>query len=739
MQQNQVYVIQVNTKTKGGPLALPAPGDALLPSEVKYSASLVRGLGCTHLVLGAVLFLLGVLGSWVEPETCWAGAGIWSGIATIACGICGILAHHLWYKNYAIKAFLVTSVVSVVISTLAIILTIYALVNRYEHYYYLVERAEKYPWFRPYNQNQEQQLTLSVSANQLVGFILEFFLAFWSVKIGWKGVRAEEFSSSRRDAMCDDLQSVVSVPHHNGQQIPLAALYQLLQAHPELLGSKNINGSLGHPWINGLDDRPSHRSMDYQERVSRFLSHAIEDHNASFSRSPSVFQGEVRENSPTTRPSSIAGDCEDRVSPSAGSADTIVMCSDPGNEVSQSAAPSKDLNQKMAPEGGVGQTDTLKSITQIQATRQRPDGQPKGKAPIPKDTKQSINKEKAEGQKQESIEIQRAEHQIGSSRQINAESNENAVCEKLTKENKKNIEQNSRDEKKEEALPQPEEQEVTAEFNHQGGDNVLAEKNAEGETSNAVKSSKDAKKKKSKEKRSSSKKTKEEDPPPPNIEEEERRNPLESRAPPKIEEEERNHLETGDTSEDERKDSSEALTSNKKSKESKKKSKEKRKKPKERIEGEPSQGQEEQDKTETKKSKDHKSHKEEKRKSSKKEVNTVNDEENANETNEHKQNKNRLNETDTKIENTEITPVEIIENGTHSKVNSDTTSEQPNVDQSEKIKKSKKSKRDKNSTEKSKKHKEETKSNSVSDDTHKDKSVQGQLIDIKPPSEFQDG
>ncbi|XP_066982396.1 uncharacterized protein [Macrobrachium rosenbergii] len=228
MQQNKVYVIQVNTMNKGGPLALPAPGGALLPSEVKYSASLVRGLGCTHLVLGTVLFLLGVLGSWVEPETCWAGAGIWGGIATLACGICGLLAYYLWYKNYTIKAFLVTSVVCVVVSILSIILTIYGLVNRYEHYYYLIERAEKYPWFRPYNQNQEQQLTLSVSANQLVGFILEFILAVWSVKVGWKGVRAEEFSSSRRDALCDDLQSVVSAPHHNGQ-VPLAALYQLLQ------------------------------------------------------------------------------------------------------------------------------------------------------------------------------------------------------------------------------------------------------------------------------------------------------------------------------------------------------------------------------------------------------------------------------------------------------------------------------------------------------------------------------
>lgn len=63
MQHNQVFVIQVSSGGGNKPqLALPAPPDSLLPSEVKYSASLVRGLGFAHLLLGAVLFLLGVLG-----------------------------------------------------------------------------------------------------------------------------------------------------------------------------------------------------------------------------------------------------------------------------------------------------------------------------------------------------------------------------------------------------------------------------------------------------------------------------------------------------------------------------------------------------------------------------------------------------------------------------------------------------------------------------------------------------
>lgn len=67
-----------------------------------------------------------------------------------------------------------------------------------------------------------------MSINQLVGFSLELLLALWSSKVGWQGVRAPEFSAARRDASMDDQQSVASIPRP-GQQVPLAALYQLLQ------------------------------------------------------------------------------------------------------------------------------------------------------------------------------------------------------------------------------------------------------------------------------------------------------------------------------------------------------------------------------------------------------------------------------------------------------------------------------------------------------------------------------
>lgn len=82
--------------------------------------------------------------------------------------------------------------------------------------------------FQPYIVEEEHQLTVSVSANLMVGFALELILALWSTKIGWRGVLAPEFSATKRDCDVEDRQSVASLPHQ-GQQVPLAALYQLIQ------------------------------------------------------------------------------------------------------------------------------------------------------------------------------------------------------------------------------------------------------------------------------------------------------------------------------------------------------------------------------------------------------------------------------------------------------------------------------------------------------------------------------
>ncbi|XP_045129806.1 uncharacterized protein LOC123515366 isoform X2 [Portunus trituberculatus] len=313
-QHNQVFVIQVSSGAAASkpPLALPPAGTdpAVLPSEVKYSASLVRGLGLAHLFLGSVIFLLGVLGTWIEPETCWAGAGVWTGLSALLCGLSGVVAHCFWYKNFSIKAFLVTSVVCVVLSVLAIVLSIYAIVNRHKHFQTLLDQMDEHSWFQPYDLNREHRLTLNISANLLVGFFLELGLALWSSRVGWRGVQSPEFSASntKRDVDAVDQRSVTPLPPRPGQQVPLAALYQLLQAHPEMLGNKSVEAGLVPPWMSGgLGDHPTHHSMDYQERVNRFLSHAIEDQNPCLSRPLSALLSETRDSASTS--TSSGGRC----------------------------------------------------------------------------------------------------------------------------------------------------------------------------------------------------------------------------------------------------------------------------------------------------------------------------------------------------------------------------------------------------------------------------------------------
>ncbi|XP_069938425.1 uncharacterized protein [Cherax quadricarinatus] len=406
MQHNQVFVIQVSSGTKL-PLALPAPPDTLLPSEVKYSASLVRGLGFAHIILGAVLFLLGVLGSWVEPETCWSGAGVWSGMSTMCCGISGLIAHRLWYKNFTIKTFLVSSVVSLVITVLAVILTIYAIVNRQQHYFHLLEQAENNPWFQPYDLDREHRLTLSVSANQLVGFTLELVLSLWSTKVGWRGVHAPEFSAARREAMADDCHSVASLPHP-GQQVPLAAIYQLLQAHPELLGSKTLGGGLGTQWSTGLDDRPPYNSMDYQERVSRFLSHAIEDQNTSFSRSPSTLRRETRR-APSPITSSPTASCTVSGSGGRGSpAETVIMLAGSPGQKHNLSIKDNFVNENKH------------RNNKAQRMEHKPNSEHKVKAPAPK-IKIKESEKSVENNKLQETQITKVINSSGGENKINVE------------------------------------------------------------------------------------------------------------------------------------------------------------------------------------------------------------------------------------------------------------------------------------------------------------------------------
>lgn len=82
--------------------------------------------------------------------------------------------------------------------------------------------------YRPYKlEEEEHPLTLSISVNQLVGFTFELILSLWSMHIGWQGVRAEEFTSLRRDVGLQQREVIPSTKRT--QQVPVSAIYQLLQ------------------------------------------------------------------------------------------------------------------------------------------------------------------------------------------------------------------------------------------------------------------------------------------------------------------------------------------------------------------------------------------------------------------------------------------------------------------------------------------------------------------------------
>ena len=73
-------------------------------------------------------------GARVEPELCWSGAGIWNGLVVWTCGISGLLAHRLWYRNWTIKAYLITAVLSEAAVIAGLIVTLYAITTKNIHY-----------------------------------------------------------------------------------------------------------------------------------------------------------------------------------------------------------------------------------------------------------------------------------------------------------------------------------------------------------------------------------------------------------------------------------------------------------------------------------------------------------------------------------------------------------------------------------------------------------------------------
>jgi hypothetical protein len=70
---------------------------SLPPSERRYSASLVLGMGVVHVAAGSLSVTLAMLAFFVEVEANRSAAGLWAGVVYIGCGVFGILAAKRWY------------------------------------------------------------------------------------------------------------------------------------------------------------------------------------------------------------------------------------------------------------------------------------------------------------------------------------------------------------------------------------------------------------------------------------------------------------------------------------------------------------------------------------------------------------------------------------------------------------------------------------------------------------------
>ncbi|XP_067004120.2 uncharacterized protein [Anabrus simplex] len=106
----------------------------LYPSERRYSASTVGGLGAVHLALAATCILLAGL-DMAQPAdfmapTDWTGrygGGAWLGMAAALAGLTGILAWRRWYIDNNIRWFFICSCIAGITAVLCLVVTAAAL------------------------------------------------------------------------------------------------------------------------------------------------------------------------------------------------------------------------------------------------------------------------------------------------------------------------------------------------------------------------------------------------------------------------------------------------------------------------------------------------------------------------------------------------------------------------------------------------------------------------------------
>jgi hypothetical protein len=169
-----------------------------LPSEFRYSASLILGLGIVHVILGVLSLSFSILAVIFEPRVNYYACGTWTAPFHVLCGIFGIYASTRWYINYQIIVFLVAAVASMAASVVCVYLTAAGI-----HFYKLnillrMNEQANSPYIVNLNGFREDYgVTIGVATyNVIITACLEFLLSLTSTILACQGSMSRPYNFS---------------------------------------------------------------------------------------------------------------------------------------------------------------------------------------------------------------------------------------------------------------------------------------------------------------------------------------------------------------------------------------------------------------------------------------------------------------------------------------------------------------------------------------------------------------
>ncbi|KAK4884767.1 hypothetical protein RN001_001038 [Aquatica leii] len=260
----------------------------LYPSERRYSASIVLGLGVVHLAFASSALLMACLSvtskhniqkidNWLIPndninndefdtnhfDEIDLDAILTVGpclicIGAVAAGFTGILAWKRWFIDHNIKLFFVMSLISIATSTIAIILESLVMVYL-NNYCYSKELIQK-----TINLKSKDVIIINI----LITAVLEWVWSFLSIKVSFEGMRKDY--PEEVEAAKDQGKVKVNTIHKGNVK------NKDIQSDVINHVNKTLNKFHKKPNSN-LPKDESH--SEYCERVNKFLSSNV--HSAS--------------------------------------------------------------------------------------------------------------------------------------------------------------------------------------------------------------------------------------------------------------------------------------------------------------------------------------------------------------------------------------------------------------------------------------------------------------------------